>query len=218
MEHFEPEQLLAYLLFFGLMPFIIIGVTSFVKFSVVLGLLRNALGVQQIPSNLILYSMAVVLSLYVMLPVAMQAGKVIDATKAAHKPILSATNKVIEPFLDFTTKHTPAKERQFYEDSAKKLWGEKLAGDLTGKNATNLSKLIVIVPAFMTSELTKAFEIGFLLYLPFIVIDLVIANILLALGMSTLSPTTVSLPIKLLLFIGLNGWTRLFEALVMSYS
>ena len=218
MTGFTPDQLFAYFIFFGMLPFVIIGVTSFVKFAVVLGLLRNALGVQQIPANIILYSMAVILSLYVMLPVGMQAGKVIDATHAANKPLLSATQEIVKPFLDFTTKHAPAKELAFYEETAKKLWGEKLAKDLIGDSATNLSKLIITVPAFMTSELTKAFQIGFLLYLPFVVIDLVIANILLALGMSTLSPVTVSLPIKLLLFIGLDGWTRLFEALVLSYS
>ena len=218
MEGFSVDQLLAYLLFFGLLPFFVIGLTTFIKFSVVLGLLRNALGVQQIPSNIILYSMAVVLSFYVMLPVGMQSAKIIDATQAAHKPLLGATNQIVEPFLEFTRAHAPAKELAFYEDTAKKLWGEKLAHDLVGKNATNVSKLILVVPAFMTSELTKAFEIGFLLYLPFIVIDLVIANILLALGMSTLSPTTVSLPVKLLLFIGLSGWTRLFETLALSYT
>ena len=217
MHGVSVDQALAYLFFFGMLPFIIIGVTSFVKFSVVLGLLRNAMGVQQIPSNIILYSMAVVLSAYVMLPVGMQAGKVIDQTNAAGKPLLGATQEIVKPFLEFTSKHAPAKELAFYEDTAKKLWGEKLANDLIGENATNLSKLIVTVPAFMTSELTKAFQIGFLLYLPFVVIDLVVANILLALGMSTLSPVTVSLPIKLLLFIGLDGWTRLFEALVLSY-
>ena len=218
MEAFSADQLIAYLIFFGTLPFLIIGVTSFVKFAVVLGLLRNALGIQQLPPNIVLYSMAIVLSFYVMLPVGMQAGKVIDATQAAKKPLLSATQEIVKPFLEFTTKHTPQKEIDFYQDSAKKLWGEKLANDLVGPNATNLSKLIVAVPAFMTSELTKAFEIGFLIYLPFLVLDLVIANVLLALGMSTLSPTTVSLPIKLVLFIGLNGWTRLFEALVLSYS
>jgi type III secretion protein R len=79
-------------------------------------------------------------------------------------------------------------------------------------------KLIFVLPAFMISELTRAFQIGFLLYLPFIVLDLIVANILLSLGMSSLSPVTISLPIKLLLFVGLEGWRRLFEALVLSYA
>jgi len=78
--------------------------------------------------------------------------------------------------------------------------------------------LIFVIPSFMISELTRAFQIGFLLYLPFIVLDLIVANILLALGMSTMSPVTISLPIKLLLFVGLDGWQLLFEALVLSYA
>jgi type III secretion protein R len=210
-------DLIAALLVFGLLPFIIIGVTCFTKFAVVLAILRNALGIQQIPPNIVLYSMATIMSLYVMLPTFVASGQALE--KGMHHPrgAFSQTQEIVKPFLDFTTLHVDPDKKAFFDDTAKKLWGEKLANDLTGPNATNLSKLIVAMPAFMVSELTKAFQIGFLLFLPFVVIDLICANVLLALGMSTLSPITVSLPIKLLLFIGLNGWQRILESLALSY-
>lgn len=214
---FSPDMIAA-LLFFGLLPFVIIGVTCFTKFAVVLGLLRNALGVQQIPPNIVLYSMATILSAYVMLPVFLESGAQVDKAMASGRPVLSRTQEIVKPFLEFTQKHANPDEVAFFEETAHKLWGDKLANELTGKNATNLSKLIIAMPAFMLSELTKAFQIGFLLFLPFVVIDLIVSNVLLALGMSTLSPITVSLPIKLLLFIGLNGWQRVLESLALSYT
>ena len=97
------------------------------------------------------------------------------------------------------------------------MWGEDIAREVLDPEAKPLTRLVVLMPAFMVSELSRAFQIGFLLYLPFIVVDLIVANVLLALGMSSLSPVTVSLPLKLLLFIGLDGWRRLLEALVLSY-
>ena len=217
MTTLSPD-LIAALLFFGLLPFIIIGVTCFTKFAVVLSILRNAIGVQQIPPNIVLYSIATIMSLYVMLPVFLQAGAPIDSALAKGEPVLSRTQEIVKPFLEFTTRHTRQQETDFFVDTAKKLWGEKLANELTGPKATNLSKLIIAMPAFMVSELTKAFQIGFLLFLPFVVIDLITSNVLLALGMSTLSPITVSLPIKILLFIGLNGWQRVLESLALSYT
>jgi type III secretion protein R len=217
MTGMSPD-LIAALLFFGLLPFIIIGVTCFTKFAVVLAILRNALGVQQIPPNIVLYSMATIMSAYVMLPVFIESGSQVQKAMASHKPVLSHTQEIVKPFLEFTQKHANPEQVLFFKDTAKKLWGEKLVNDLTGPNATNLSKLITTMPAFMLSELTKAFQIGFLLFLPFVVIDLITSNVLLALGMSTLSPITVSLPIKLLLFIGLNGWQRILESLALSYT
>lgn len=205
------------LLFFGTLPFILIGVTAFVKFAVTLGLLRNALGVQQIPPNIVLYSMALIMSLYVMLPTAVESATVIQAGLNSDRPLISYTQEIVTPFLEFVKRHTNPDEVIFFKETATRLWGEQLANDLTGENATPLSQLILHMPAFMVSELTKAFQIGFLLYLPFVVIDLIVANVLLALGMSTLSPITISLPIKLLLFIGLDGWRRLLEALSSSY-
>lgn len=211
------SDLFALLIFSGMLPFILIGVTSFTKFAVVLALLRNALGTQQIPPNIVLYSMALIMSLYVMLPVGLQSATAIEKAMNDQRPVLSETQAIVKPFLEFIDKHTEPEKIAFFEDTAKRLWGEKLAKDLTGEKATPLAKMIVHLPAFLISELTKAFQIGFLIFLPFLVIDLIVSNILLALGMNTLSPITVSLPLKILLFIGLNGWERLLEALTLSY-
>lgn len=211
-------DLIAALLVLGILPFIIMGVTCFTKFAVTLALLRNAIGAQQIPPNIVIYSIALIMSLYVMLPTALQSAGAVEQAMNQNKAILTETQAIVSPFLEFMERHTDPEKTEFFQQTAKKLWGEKIAGDLTGENATPLAKLIVQMPAFLVSELTKAFQIGFLLFLPFVIIDLIVSNILLALGMNTLSPITVSLPVKLLLFVGLNGWQRVLEALAISYT
>jgi type III secretion protein R len=213
---FSQNQV-ALIVVLGLLPFLMIAVTSFIKFAVVISLLRNALGIQQIPPNIVIYSIALVMSAYVMLPTGMQSGKVVQAALAQGKPVLQEMNAIAEPFVDFVQRYAARDEVAFFRDSAKRMWGEDIARDVLDTEANPLTRLVVLMPAFMVSELSRAFQIGFLLYLPFIVIDLIVANILLALGMSSLSPVTVSLPLKLLLFIALDGWKRLLEALVLSY-
>lgn len=211
------QNQLALMVGLGLLPFLLIACTSFVKIAVVLSLLRNALGIQSIPPNVVIYSMGVVLTAYVMMPVALQVIDVLDGTFKRGTPVLQDVQKVAVPFLEFTEKHTMTKQKDFFINSAEKLWGKESAQAILESDKP-LTKLIFVIPSFMISELTRAFQIGFLLYLPFIVLDLIVANILLALGMSTMSPVTISLPIKLLLFVGLDGWQRLFEALVLSYA
>ena len=211
------QDQLALLVGLGLLPFLLIACTSFVKIAVVLSLLRNALGIQSIPPNIVIYSMGIVLTAYVMMPVGLQVIDVVDSSFKRGTPVLKDIQKVAVPFLEFTEKHTFTKQKDFFTNSAEKLWGKESAQAILDSDKP-LMKLIFVVPSFMISELTRAFQIGFLLYLPFIVLDLIVANILLALGMSTMSPVTISLPIKLLLFVGLDGWQRLFEALVLSYA
>jgi type III secretion protein R len=211
------QNQIALIAFLGVLPFLLIAVTSFIKFAVVISLLRNALGIQQIPPNIVIYSLAVVMTGYVMLPVGLEAGKVIQSAMERGRPVLQEVNKIAEPFVQFTERFATADEVAFFRDSAKRMWGEETAREVLDPDAKPLTRLVVLLPAFMLSELSRAFQIGFLLYLPFIVIDLIVANVLLALGMSSLSPVTVSLPLKLLLFIGLDGWKRLLEAMVLSY-
>ena len=211
------QNQVALIVVLGLLPFLLIAVTSFVKFAVVVSLLRNALGIQQIPPNIVIYSIALVMTGYVMLPVGAEAGKVIRDSLQRGVPVLENLQQIAEPFVRFTERFATAEEVAFFQDSAKRLWGEDLARDIVDGDAKPLTRLIILMPSFMVSELTRSFQIGFLLYLPFIVIDLIVANILLALGMSSLSPVTVSLPLKLLLFIGLDGWKKLLEAMVLSY-
>ena len=117
-----------------------------------------------------------------------------------------------EPLRMFLLKHSDRKERVFFAQSAKKLWQNDTAQRLKD------SDLVVLIPAFTVHELASAFKIGFLIYLPFVIIDLIISNILLAMGMMMVSPMTISLPFKLLLFVLVNGWTKLIHALVLSYA
>jgi len=115
------------------------------------------------------------------------------------------------PVKEFLLKHTRERERQFFLKSASQIWPKARADSLQPDD------LVVLVPSFALSELTRAFQIGFVLYLVFVVVDLIVATVLLALGMSMLAPTTISLPFKLLLFVMLDGWTRLVHGLVLSY-
>jgi type III secretion protein R len=213
---FSQNQI-ALLVILGLLPFLMIALTSFIKFAVVISLLRNALGIQQIPPNIVIYSIALVMTAYVMLPTGIASGKVVAEALGRNKPVLSQMQAVAEPFVDFIERVATRQNVEFFRDSAKRMWGEEVARDVLDPEAKPITRMAVIMPAFVVSELTRSFQIGFLIYLPFIVIDLIVANVLLALGMSSLSPVTVSLPLKLLLFIALDGWKRLLEALVLSY-
>jgi type III secretion protein R len=213
---FSQNQV-ALLVILGLLPFLMIALTSFIKFAVVASLLRNALGIQQIPPNIVIYTIALVMTAYIMLPAGIASGRVVMDALSKGKPVLSEIQAIAEPFVDFTQRVAVRQNVDFFRESAQRMWGEETAREVLDPEAKPLTRLVVLMPAFMVSELTRAFQIGFLLYLPFIVIDLIVANILLALGMSSLSPVTVSLPLKLLLFIALDGWKRLLEAMVLSY-
>jgi type III secretion protein R len=125
---------------------------------------------------------------------------------------LGLIKQAAEPFRGFLMKHSGKKERVFFVQAAQKLWPPERAADLQEDD------LLVLVPAFTVGELTSAFQIGFLLYLPFVAIDLIISNILLAMGMMMVSPTTISLPFKLLLFVLVDGWGRLIHGLVLTYA
>ncbi|WP_305879404.1 EscR/YscR/HrcR family type III secretion system export apparatus protein [Luteimonas sp. S4-F44] len=317
---FSPALVLVTVVSLALAPFVAVMVTSFTKIVVVLSLLRNALGLQQVPPNVVINGLAIVLSIYVMYPVildvnaavearlegrpppasvqrqiearaqqqAVREGRAIEvrpaapttATQAetatspaaadglaaeaqargpapdpmfsavrggssndppeAREPVLPAlaeeitqpatpsaapavsgafdTNRLLtmidagkEPLRTFLIQHSSDAERAFFLRSVQRMLPAERRGDLTPDD------FIVVVPAFTVSELTAAFQIGFLIFLPFLIIDLVVANILLALGMMMLSPTTVSLPFKLLLFVLIDGWAKLVHGLVLTY-
>ncbi|MEJ2046052.1 MAG: type III secretion system export apparatus subunit SctR [Reinekea sp.] len=214
MTDIQAVPLIGTLLLLSLIPFLAIMTTSFIKLAVVFSLLRNALGIQQIPPNMALYGLAIVLSIYIMAPVGYQISDTIKEKGISLNEDTSLTelaNTAINPMSDFLNKHSSEKERSFFLDSAQELWPEEYAGRLDSNS------LLVLVPSFTISELKSAFETGFLLYLPFIAIDLIVSNILLAMGMMMVSPMTISLPFKLLLFVLLDGWTRLTHGLVLSY-
>ena len=211
---FSPSSALITVVVLALAPFVAVMVTSFTKIVVVLSLLRNALGTQQIPPNVVLNGLALILTMYVMYPVgqAMMAeleGR--DSFTENSTDMLSAADAAKEPLREFMLKHSKEREREFFLTTIKRMVGPEEAAAVSSRD------FIVVVPAFTISELTTAFQIGFLIFLPFVVIDLVIANILMAMGMMMLSPTTISLPFKLLLFVLVEGWTKLAHGLVLSY-
>ena len=211
---FTPSSALLTVVVLGLAPFVAVMVTSFTKLVVVLSLLRNALGLQQVPPNVVLNGLALVLSIYVMYPVAMEMGNRLQGVGnigGNTQSLLKAADHAKEPLRDFLIKHTRPVERAFFLKTAQKTVSPALADNLTDRD------FLVVVPAFTVSELSVAFEIGFLIFLPFLVIDLVISNVLMAMGMMMLSPTTVSMPFKLLLFVLIDGWVKLTHGLILTY-
>lgn len=198
----------------GLLPFVAMMVTSYTKIVVVLGLLRNALGVQQVPPNMVLNGIAIIVSAYIMAPLIMEsydhmkAQGIAKGSGAQIGQVLEVSKEPVRKFLD---KHAHIREKTFFFKSASAVWPPERAKLLRPDD------LIVLAPAFTLSELTAAFKIGFLLYLAFVVVDLVIANILLALGLSQVTPTQVAIPFKLLLFVVMDGWSTLIHGLVLTY-
>lgn len=324
---FSPALVLVTVVSLALAPFVAVMVTSFTKIVVVLSLLRNALGLQQVPPNVVINGLAIVLSIYVMYPVILDVNAAVQARLEGRPPPASVqrqidaraqqqairegrpiavrpdaaegpgdaapgdppaspaaadalaaeaealgadttpdplfasvsggssndppreaaepvpqglaeevtraatataaapsggtafdTNRLLtmvdagkEPLRTFLIQHSSDAERAFFLRSVQRMLPPERRDELTPDD------FIVIVPAFTVSELTAAFQIGFLIFLPFLIIDLVVANILLALGMMMLSPTTVSLPFKLLLFVLIDGWAKLVHGLVLTY-
>ncbi len=215
MMSFDPISLAVLLALLALLPTLVVVSTSFLKIAVVMSLLRNALGVQQMPPNLALYGMALILSVYVMAPVGMH---MFDRLSSQPEPLknvpalISNVREGAEPLRDFMLKNSRIEQRDFFMRTAQRMWGPRLSEGMTQ------SDFIVLMPAFIVSELTAAFQIGFLIYLPFVVIDLIVSNILLAMGMMMVSPVTISLPLKLFLFVMVDGWSRLIQGLVLTYA
>jgi len=199
----------------GLIPMMVVCVTSFAKISVVLFLVRNALGIQQTPPNLVLYAVSIILSFYVMAPVLTNVYGVVTDPRTSYASVSDwerVASDAVAPVRRFLDRHATQESRVFFVESTRKLWEQQPRGGVQDTD------LVILVPAFLVSELRRAFEIGFLLYLPFIAIDLVVSAILMALGMQMMSPTVVSTPFKLLLFVSVDGWRRLLEGLILSYA
>jgi type III secretion protein R len=217
----DPISLLVVGLCVALLPIAIVMTTSFLKISVVLALLRNAIGVQQVPPNMALNGLALILSAYVMAPVlgnvveqvrqAYPAASVEQAPEQRFDDLVAAIDRGLGPMRAFMLKHSTPTQRRFFMDNARSLWGEDAARELRDDN------LLILIPSFMVSQLNAAFQVGFLLYLPFIIIDLIVSNILLAMGMMMVSPVTIAIPLKLFLFVMVDGWTKLIQGLVLSY-
>ncbi|MDE3046486.1 MAG: type III secretion system export apparatus subunit SctR [Verrucomicrobiota bacterium] len=213
---------LAVLAALSLLPFAIMLLTSFMKIVCVLSLLRNALGVQQTPPNQVLNGIALLITIYVMFPTGLRMYTASESVITTNPPkemlsgeaaafVVNVIDKAKEPLREFLEKNTtPKHAKQFYL-LAYRIFPEPY------KTSLQQNDFIVLIPSFITSQLKSAFEIGVLIYLPFFVIDLVVSNILLAMGMMMLSPLTIALPIKLLLLVMVDGWTVLIQGLAMTY-
>ncbi|MFQ9492743.1 MAG: type III secretion system export apparatus subunit SctR [Bilophila wadsworthia] len=199
----------------GLVCFFLMMVTSYVKIVVVTSLVRNALGVQQVPPAMVMNGLAIILSLFIMAPMMMStmdiAEKLQISAEPSPKEVIGIVDKLSPPLRKFLSDNTEDGVLRAFMSTAKRIWPKEQHDQISKDN------MLILVPAFTISELTKAFQVGFLLYLPFIAIDLIISNILLAMGMMMVSPMTISLPFKLLLFVTLDGWLKISQGLLLSY-
>lgn len=211
----SPLTLIVVLGGLSLLPFIAIMLTSYVKLVVVFNLLRSAMGLSGVPSNMVLNGFAIILTVFIMAPVGSETMRLARINEpmeiASIETLTTFVDKVGGPLRQFLTRHSSLESRVFFRRAAGKLWPPDESVGL------DKGSLTILVPSFMLTELKRAFQIGLLLYLPFIVLDLVVANILMAMGMMMVMPSTISMPFKLLLFVSLDGWTRITQALVLSY-
>jgi len=219
----RPLVLILAMAALSLIPFALLMVTSFVRISVVLSILRSAIGTPSVPPTQVLTGLALVLTIAVMAPTGQRMyeamtpalGMAAGADLASGETLAAlgtAADRGKEPLRAFLLKHTDPRDRASFLAVTQKMRAPEQHPTVTDQDFG------VIVPAFVTSELRRAFQIGFLLFIPFLVVDMVIANLLLALGMHMLSPTTVSLPFKLLLFVVADGWTLVIRGLLQSYA
>ena len=201
-------QILALMTMLGFLPAMVILMTSFTRIVVVMSILRQAMGLQQTPSNQVIIGIAIFLTFFIMSPVIDQVNQ------TAVQPYLNeevsakqAFDMAQEPMTAFMLKQTRVKDLETFVN-------------ISGSEAQNPEdvSLSVLIPAFITSELKTAFQIGFMLFLPFLVIDLVVASILMAMGMMMLSPMIVSLPFKLMLFVLVDGWNLILSTLAGSFA
>jgi type III secretion protein R len=213
---------LAILAGLSLLPFAIMLLTSFVKILVVLSLLRNAIGVQQTPPNQVLNGIALLVSIYVMFPTGLAMYNAAEEVIQKQNPtevfssqnpayIINIVDKAKEPLRGFLERNALGKHTASFYQLAQRTFPEPY------KTQLKQNDFLVLIPAFITSQLKSAFEIGVLIYLPFFVIDMVVSNILLAMGMMMLSPLTIALPIKLLLLVMVDGWTVIVQGLAMTF-
>lgn len=203
-------QIVALLTVLSVAPGLLVMVTSFTRFAIALSFLRSGLGLQSTPANLILISLSLFMTFYVMAPTFERAWD------SGVKPLMNnslteeeAFGKILEPFHDFMMSQVRDKDLKLFEDLARDNF--KMKDQAKGE-------IRVLIPAFMISELRRGFEIGFLIVLPFLVIDMIVSTLTMSMGMMMLPPSVIALPIKILFFILIDGWNLLIGSLVRSYT
>lgn len=201
-------QLLALMTVLSVAPSLLVMTTSFVRIVIVLSFLRSALGTQQAPPNQVMLSLALFLTMFIMAPT-FQASYDQGLKPMINEQVdeLTGLKRAVEPFQTFMLKHVRERDLGLFVEIAKIDKGVQ-AKDLP---------IQVVIPAFMLSELRRAFEIGFLIFVPFLVIDMVVATVLLSMGMMMLPPATVSLPFKIIFFVLIDGWYLVVGSLVRSF-
>jgi flagellar biosynthesis protein FliP len=202
-------QLVALLTVLSVAPGLLIMVTSFTRFAVAFSFLRSGLGLQSAPANLILISLSLFMTFYVMAPTFDRAWD------TGLKPMMANTineqeafSRVTEPFREFMLSQVRDKDLRLFDDLSK--------GSFQTQDRTRVD-LRILIPAFMISELRRGFEIGFLIALPFLVIDMIVATLTMSMGMMMLPPSVIALPIKVMFFVLIDGWNLLIGSLVRSY-
>ncbi len=220
----RPLMMMLALAAMSLAPFVVIMVTSFVKLAVVLSIVRQGVGTQQIPPTQVITGLAMILTVYIMMPVGLDTYHRVKEDmlnrpfstvnlESMNAQQMADMGKIAQvPLREFLIKHTHNRERDMFYRLAWRMRQPRDRADLTDSDWS------IIVPAFVITELKESFQIGFILFVPFLVIDMVVSNILMALGMQMLSPTTISLPFKILLFVIADGWYLITRGIVLGYS
>jgi flagellar biosynthesis protein FliP len=201
-------ELVVLLTVITLAPSILVMTTSFMRIVIVLSFLRSALGLQQTPPNQVLISLALFLTVFIMAPAFEQAYE--EGVRPLMEETITqevALERIGAPFHDFMIKHVRGKDLQLFVSMSPKL-------EIKNPEDTPYK---VLVPAFMISELKRAFEIGFLIFLPFVIIDMLVASVLMAMGMMMLPPVMISLPFKLIFFVLVDGWYMVCGSLIKSF-
>ena len=201
-------QMLVVMTAFSLLPFMFCCMTSFLRFTIVFSMLKTALGTQQVPPSIVIIGLSMILTFYTMSGVFQKMYEYGSVPYQSSKNIVLAMEQGSKPLKEFMMKQTRESDLAFFVELARKT-PPKTPDEIT---------MWEVAPAYILSELKTAFEIGFVVFVPFIVLDLIVANILLALGMFMLSPTIISLPFNLLIFIAVDGWALIVQGLVQSYN
>ena len=201
-------QMLIVMTVFSLLPFVFCCMTSFLRFVVVFSMLKTAMGTQQVPPSIVIIGLSMILTFFTMGPTFERMYQMGSVPYQKNQNIIEAINEGSKPLKEFMMKQTRQSDLAFFVELSQK----------TPPETPDEVTIWQVAAAFIISELKTAFEIGFIIFVPFIVLDLVVANILLALGMFMLSPTIISLPFKLLIFIAVDGWALIVQGLVTSYN
>lgn len=210
----DSLQLLFLFAALALAPSLLLMMTCFTRIVIVFSFLRNAIGLQQTPPNQVIVGLSLALSLFIMAPVFSDINTVaIEPLKKGEIKQEEALQKMQEPLKEFMLKETKEKDLDLFLS----ISGKKETMQEVNPESLKQLGLEIIVPAFVTSELKRAFTIGFLLFLPFLVIDMIVSSTLMSMGMVMLPPSMISLPFKLMLFVVVDGWSLIMEMLVSSF-